>query len=83
MARKRPRQRLISALTIEPPERATTLARPKKTIAKNSGEEKRSARVATGLAIATISTAEIRPPMNAPTSDQPSAWAASPRRVMA
>ena len=69
VAISRPRQRLISALTSEPPLSVTTLTRPNAVTAKNSGDEKLNAMLATGLDNATITTAEARPPTRAATSE--------------
>jgi hypothetical protein len=72
----------MSEFTMEAPESVTTLASPKNTTAKNSGEEKLSATLATGLVSSTITTAEMMPPTKAATRDQPSASAAWPLRVI-
>jgi hypothetical protein len=62
-------QRLIKPLTSEPPPSATTLASPNAVIAKNSGDEKLSATLATGFESATITTADNSPPTSAATSE--------------
>ena len=73
---------LIKALASEPLPIATTLSKPNMTITKYSGEEKRSAKLASGCVSATITTADSKPPPSAATSVQPSAFAGLPLRPM-
>ena len=79
----RPRQRLIRAFASDPLPRAITLIRPNSRIAKYSGEENCSAKLATGFVSSTMATAESMPPPKAATSVQPSARAGSPFRAIA
>jgi hypothetical protein len=72
----------MAALVIEPPPSDTTLARPKMMIAKYSGEEKVSAKVATGAEASTMTMVVSRPPPSAENRVQPSALAGWPLRAM-
>ncbi len=74
--------RLTRPFTIDPPPSATTLVSPNRTIAKYSGESKRSANFANGTASATADTAVMRPPKSAANSVQPSAFAGCPCRAI-
>ena len=78
-----PKNRLMNALTSDPPPSATTLVKPNSTTAKYSGESNVSATFANGTASATITVAVIRPPVSAANSVQPSACAGSPARAIA
>ena len=74
---------LISALASEPLPIATTLERPNSTMAKYSGEEKRSANVASGCGQRDHHDRATEGRRRAPqTSVQPSALAGWPLRPM-
>src|SRR5579872_3345810 len=73
----------MNALTNDFPASAAIDVKPKKTAAKYSGGPKRNAALLNGIASATITAEEIRPPVSAATSAHPSAFAASPRCVIA
>ena len=73
----------MRAFAREPDPSAITLVRPNTRIAKYSGEENRSAKLATGLVSSTMATADSRPPTSAAISVQPSAFAGSPLRAIA
>jgi hypothetical protein len=59
-----------------------TLVRPKASMAKYSGLENCSAKVASGFVSATMTVAESSPPASAAISVQPSALAGWPLRAM-
>src|SRR3569833_657978 len=79
----RPMHMLISAFGRDFPASATTDVNPKNTAAKYSGAPKLSANLLSGPARLTITAEDTRPPVRAATNAQPSAFAASPRIVMA
>ena len=65
------------------PASATTVVRPKNTAAKYSGAPNLSAKSLSGVARVVITAVENSPPVSAATSAHPSAFAASPRWVIA
>ena len=83
VATRSPRNRLINALGIDVPARATTVVRPKNTAAKYSGAPNLRANSLSGVAKVVITAVETSPPVSAATSAQPRAFEASPRWVIA